>query len=104
MGVDLGRRDVHVAQEVFQRVQRRAAAQMVESKRMAQAVRCDLTANARLACAVLHDQPEALPRETSTPVIEEERFTLLTLAACEIRPAIREVRAQGVTRRLGDRD
>src|SRR5690242_3777132 len=76
--VDLGRRDVRVAEELLHLAQAGAGAEHMRREAVAQSVRRHAPGKAGIAGVALEDEPEALAGQPlAAPVDEERRFLAL---------------------------
>src|SRR5437016_523227 len=80
LGVNLGRRDAGVAQQLLDRLEVVAVAQAMRRERVPQDMRRDRV-DAGLLGVALDDQPEALPRDAQAVVVEEQRRLRAVVAA-----------------------
>src|SRR5436305_1606095 len=79
LGVNLGRRDVRVAEQLLDRPQVGVVPEQSNGKRVTERLWCHVGTQTRLARDLLEDEPEALPREAVASPIDEQR-RLVTLA------------------------
>ena len=100
--VQLGRREIGVAEHLLHGAEIGAAFEQVRRERVAQEVRMDAARlESRLLGELAQDEEDAGPRERPAARVEEELHPRLAL---EMRAAVREVAAQRVDRGTADRD
>ena len=92
VGVDLGRRDVGVAEHLLDRAQVAAAGEQVGGEAVAERVRAHPVAEADRLGAALDDLVEALAGQRAAALVEEQRA--LVGAAGHLRPAGAQVAAR----------
>src|SRR5690349_15608968 len=102
VGVDLGRRDVYVAEHLLDRTKVGAALEEMRGEGVSQGVRRDMLRDAHSLHVTAKDLPRAHPRQRASACIEEENP--LSFALLELRAELAQVDGNRPDGRPADRD